>query len=157
MIKGCGPQRNRQGFTIVELLIVVVVIATLAAITIISYNGITEAAKTSRSLSTAEQVKTKAVVWESLLGSYHDLAQLRTNSIAPSDIDTPGGAAGPVESKLTSPDIVMGATIDIVRADNGNTVYYAPCWDGTRLAGATIAYWDYSTGSAVNIVTGACS
>tara|TARA_B100001245_G_scaffold236046_1_gene225488 strand:+ start:1965 stop:2525 length:561 start_codon:yes stop_codon:yes gene_type:complete len=38
-------QRNkRQGFTIVELLIVVVVIGILAAIVIVSYNGITQSA-----------------------------------------------------------------------------------------------------------------
>lgn len=37
----------KQGFTIVELLIVVVVIAILAAITIVSYNGITQRAKAS--------------------------------------------------------------------------------------------------------------
>ena len=42
---------NRQGFTIVELLIVVVVIAILAAITIVSYNGITQRALVT-SLST---------------------------------------------------------------------------------------------------------
>lgn len=35
---------RHQGFTIVELLIVVVVIAILAAITIVSYNGITNRA-----------------------------------------------------------------------------------------------------------------
>ena len=38
---------GRAGFTIVELLIVVVVIAILAAITIVSYNGITASAKES--------------------------------------------------------------------------------------------------------------
>src|SRR5690606_38518994 len=36
-----------RGFTIVELLIVIVVIAILATITIISYNGITKLAKES--------------------------------------------------------------------------------------------------------------
>ncbi len=36
-----------RGFTIVELLIVVVVIAILAAITIVSYNGISRQAKNS--------------------------------------------------------------------------------------------------------------
>ena len=38
---------TKQGFTIVELLIVVVVIAILAAITIVAYNGITNDAETS--------------------------------------------------------------------------------------------------------------
>jgi len=37
--------KNKQGFTIVELLIVVVVIAILAAITIVSYNGIQNRAR----------------------------------------------------------------------------------------------------------------
>lgn len=37
-------QKQTAGFTIVELLIVVVVIAILAAITIVSYNGITQRA-----------------------------------------------------------------------------------------------------------------
>jgi len=37
----------KQGFTIVELLIVVVVIAILASITIVSYNGVTKSAKNS--------------------------------------------------------------------------------------------------------------
>lgn len=41
-------QRGRgKGFTIVELLIVVVVIAILAAITVVSYNGITAQAEDS--------------------------------------------------------------------------------------------------------------
>lgn len=156
MIKGCGSKQVVQGFTIVELLIVVVVIAILTAITVVSYNGISQSAKTSRSLSTAEQVRTKAMMWQSLRDSYPDLAQLRTNSLSPTDIDTPGGAAGPLEAKLSSPDIAMGATIDAVRANNGNTVFYAPCWDGSQLSGATIAYWDFSTSSAATIVVGNC-
>lgn len=46
MIISSGHSKN-NGFTIVELLIVVVVIAILAAITIVSYNGITAQAKDS--------------------------------------------------------------------------------------------------------------
>lgn len=38
---GTTPSRNLRGFTIVELLIVVVVIAILVAVTIVTYNGIT--------------------------------------------------------------------------------------------------------------------
>ncbi|MBM3210346.1 prepilin-type N-terminal cleavage/methylation domain-containing protein [Candidatus Saccharibacteria bacterium] len=42
---------RQRGFTIVELLIVIVVIAILAAITIVAYNGIQERAKNSQTTS----------------------------------------------------------------------------------------------------------
>ena len=42
---------KQKGFTIVELLIVIVVIAILAAITIVAYNGIQTRAKTERANS----------------------------------------------------------------------------------------------------------
>lgn len=47
----------RKGFTIVELLIVVVVIAILAAITIVSYNGITKQAREARMLAEVSQIQ----------------------------------------------------------------------------------------------------
>jgi type IV pilus assembly protein PilA len=47
--------KKQSGFTIVELLIVVVVIAILAAITIVAYNGITNRAKQSGAQSLVEQ------------------------------------------------------------------------------------------------------
>lgn len=48
---------KQKGFTIVELLIVVVVIAILAAITIVAYNGITNRAKLSSGQVAAAQAK----------------------------------------------------------------------------------------------------
>lgn len=44
---------NRKGFTIVELLIVIVIIAILAAITIVAYNGIQERAEASKTIAQA--------------------------------------------------------------------------------------------------------
>lgn len=55
--------RSRSGFTIVELLIVVVVIAILAAITIVAYNGINDRAKASAASSAAQQVGKKIATY----------------------------------------------------------------------------------------------
>ena len=55
---------NKSGFTIVELLIVVVVIAILAAITIVAYNGIQNRAKSSAVQNTAAQVSKKIAIWQ---------------------------------------------------------------------------------------------
>lgn len=50
----CG---YRRGFTIVELLIVIVVIAVLAAITIVAYNGIQQRANNTAIISAASQLQ----------------------------------------------------------------------------------------------------
>jgi prepilin-type N-terminal cleavage/methylation domain-containing protein len=52
-----------HGFTIVELLIVVVVIAILAAITIISYNGISNSARVSAAAQGLRQVDKSMRLW----------------------------------------------------------------------------------------------
>lgn len=54
---------KQKGFTIVELLIVVVVIAILAAVTIVAYNGITNRAKTSAVQSLALQASKKLATY----------------------------------------------------------------------------------------------
>ena len=51
-----------HGFTIVELLIVIVVIGILAAITIVAYNGIANRAIDSKMASTADALKKKVLV-----------------------------------------------------------------------------------------------
>lgn len=56
-------QYERKGFTIVELLIVIVVIAILAVITIVAYTGIQERAKASAMQSAASQEAKKAPLY----------------------------------------------------------------------------------------------
>jgi prepilin-type N-terminal cleavage/methylation domain-containing protein len=51
----CG--QNKNGFTIVELFIVIIVIAILAAITIVAYNKIQERASNSETLEMMDQYK----------------------------------------------------------------------------------------------------
>jgi len=55
-----GKNKHVQaGFTIVELLIVVIVIAILAAITIVAYNGIRDRASDSAAKTELSQAGTK--------------------------------------------------------------------------------------------------
>lgn len=50
---------SKEGFTIVELLIVVVVISILAAITIVSYNGIAQSASDSARVAESASIEKK--------------------------------------------------------------------------------------------------
>jgi len=61
---------KQKGFTIVELLIVVVVIAVLAAITIVSYNGITTRAKETASRSDLANFAKKVELFSADNGRY---------------------------------------------------------------------------------------
>ena len=54
---------SETGFTIVELLIVVVVIAILAAITVVAYNGIQNSARYSAASQSLNQAQRKVSLW----------------------------------------------------------------------------------------------
>lgn len=54
---------NQSGFTIVELLIVIVVIGILAAITIVAYNGIQARGKDANINATANQIQKSIQLW----------------------------------------------------------------------------------------------
>lgn len=62
-------RKTTSGFTIVELLIVIVVIAILAAITIVAYNGIQARASDSRILAGVNQVEKALKLWSADNGS----------------------------------------------------------------------------------------
>lgn len=61
------------GFTIVELLIVIVIIGILAAITIVAYNGIQERARMSAAMSSATQIARSPDILNAV--GYYDFEQ----------------------------------------------------------------------------------
>lgn len=104
-----------QGFTVVELLIVVVVIAILAAITIIAYRGIQQSAQKSAVSATAKQYGQKIATYTA------------ENGVAPSSLANAGlvnlPATPVVEFKTNAPS--QPATWCISVADNGYEYYVA--------------------------------
>lgn len=137
--------KTSKGFTIVELLIVIVVIAILAAISIVAFSGIQNRAKTSSGQQLANQVEKKAVAYNAIESSY------------PADF---AGFATQPDSALegiATDNLVVGAipgTIDAAAANGGKNVFYNPCANNQ---GAQIAYWDFTKGALSDVkVLGTC-
>ncbi len=139
----------QRGFTIVELLIVVVVIAILAAITIVSYNGITTRAN-------ASAAKSVAATWQKKVELYG--AEVSGYPFALTDVNVNGKSYQIDGSSITAN----------VTANNGKSrVEVRPCGTATptdlaSTTGFRITYWDYETNAKtttpINIgVTTACT
>lgn len=65
-----AKQKRKLGFTIVELLIVIVVIGILAAITIVAFNGVQDKARDASAKSGATQAYKKLETYKALNGAY---------------------------------------------------------------------------------------
>lgn len=127
----------RRGFTIVELLIVVVVIAILAAITIVSYNGITTRANASAAKSTAATWQKKIELYQAEVGGYPaNFAAMQTGGSDKPYYVEPGNSA-----KLGTPTSTNGK----------DTVNIVSC--GTN-AGVVITYFDYEAAETADINVG---
>ena len=141
-------QTKSRGFTIVELLIVIVVIAILAAITIVAYNGIQNRAKTSAGQSLANTVAKKAEAYNTIQSVYPTRDELANNY----DPGTTTVSTKAPEAKLDNSTAVVSGLVDGTTASNGNKVGYYKC--ATSGNGAIVVYWDYAAAVAKGIRVG---
>ncbi|MFZ1258818.1 MAG: type II secretion system protein [Candidatus Saccharimonas sp.] len=95
--------KMRHAFTIVELIVVMVVIALIAALTLVSYNAIQARTRSSSAKTNAVMVSKKAEAWASVTGSVPTFTQLSTGKLAPADV----GYTGPAEGRITDSSITL--------------------------------------------------
>lgn len=128
--------QNERGFTIVELLIVVVVIAILAAITIVSYNGITNRANQSAAKSTAATAQKKVELYQSENGRY---------PIAASELSSDQSDSWYLASSSfgsTAPDSSTGKNYVRIQGCMAS----AGTLSASTVTGIRIGYWNYGEG-----------
>ncbi len=143
---------KNQGFTIVELLIVVVVIAILAAITIVSYNGITSRANQSASKSAAATLQKKVELYFAEAGNYPIAKANLTGDTAKSYYIPASafGSAAPTADTAGTKGTSYAQLIPCVAS--GSTL------DATTVTGAKVVYWSYDAKAVADFATlGACA
>jgi len=131
-------QIKSKGFTIVELLIVIVVIAILAAITIVAYNGIQQRAHTTSQKTAAENLAKKIEAYNAVNNAYptSNTAALMTtalNGVSDSSLVGSGITIG-TPSATTGDGVVQLRTCAGAAQTAGTTVptgYVVYIWDST--------------------------
>lgn len=136
---GSERRQPERGFTIVELLIVIVIIGILAATIIVAYAGITSRANAAAAKSSAESVQKVANAYSGDNGAYPTTAQL---------------TAGWTNQSATLPG---GITIDtnmVTSSDStGKHIFYVEK-GSAPVTGGCVGYWDASANAVAWAYTG---
>ena len=132
----------RKGFTIVELLIVIVVIAILAAISIVAYNGIQQRGKDSKVQSMINSNAKKVLAYKTITGLYPTPDELLNNRAPNSTVN----GSGPKEAEVDS--TVISTTVDSQTGQNA--VRYVRQADGLC---AWFDWWDYKNDRRTSLST----
>ena len=138
----------KKGFTIVELLIVIVVIAILAAVTIVAYTGIQNHAKTSALISSLESVAKHLETYRYTSGG---ASETYPSSLAQTTISSSGYPIGYYPANANR--------YYCIDASAGSTYYYQTSADPTQRPGTCpvsngMIHWWPLNGDTTDFVSG---
>ena len=137
-----APARANRGFTIVELLIVVVVIAILAAITLVAYNGVTNRSKAAAAETAAKQAYTKVQTYAVTNAEQY-----------PADLATAGVATNGSTTYQYRYDNGTSPASFCVTATTQNVSYYVSSATGSPAAGACPGHGANGVATVTNYAT----
>ncbi len=117
--------RGKTGFTIVELLIVVVVIAILAAITVVSFNGIQQQARDTKRIDDVNKIVKAFQIWSIQENSNFTTMQAGSGAAEVGWFDGPYTPYPSVKSVLVSGGYLSEGVVDPI---NDKTVANASAY-----------------------------
>lgn len=151
--------RKESGFTIVELLIVIVIIAILAAITIIAYNGIQNRSKTASAQSAANNFQKKAEAYnaDSTASTYPSVSADLTSASSGTTYYLNGVSVD--ATALASPGNLPSdpSEVNFYRCGTNTSAAATSLATTTVVTGGQVRYWNYSTNNTVTVPFGQTS
>lgn len=139
-------ETSRKGFTIVELLIVIVVIAILATISIVAYTGIQDRARTSSAQTAASNSIKKIELYYVDYGSYPSAPSILTGAAATDTfkLDSVSFVSNHT-SGPSNPAAVIFQRCGVRTA--GNNTAPSALSEVATITGARIGYWNWQESS----------
>lgn len=138
--------KRQSGFTIVELLIVIVVIGILAAITIVAFNGVQNRGKASAAQSAAVALDKKAESYNAVNGQYPNTASVITGTATQNSVATttssewysqPNTAFSTTAATAAS---ASGVWSGLAAPSDSKTIYYT----NNSTSGGCVWWYDYA-------------
>lgn len=139
-------KNQQKGFTIIELLIVIVVIGILATIGFVAYGNVTKSARDSDRQADASALAKKAEEYYANNGLYPTLAQL----LASGGIDAKTTTSPSGNTTITGGTTIGSCTTPPV-SKAADAYCYSVLANGSQMS---IGYWNEKVGNAAVYITG---